>query len=299
MTREDLTFPSGGTICSAWLYRPAAADGDVPCVVMSHGFSLTRFDGLEPYAEALAAAGAAVLVFDHRHLGGSGGSPRQRFRIHEQAEDVRNAVATARELPGVDPDRIVLWGFSFSGGTAVNVAAADPRIAGLLLLCPFLDGLPRVLKATRTDPRGVAWILPRAVKDKLGSPTLIPVTAQPGEHGAMTFPGEADGFAAAVAPGSPWRNEISPAIFATVAFHRPVLRASRIHCPVWVGLGERDVSVDNRAVERFAARAPRAELHRYDVDHFEPFHGDDPARIAADQAAWLSRTFALRAAAAA
>jgi hypothetical protein len=36
---------------------------------MAHGFSLTRHDGLPPYAERLVATGAAVLVFDHRHLG--------------------------------------------------------------------------------------------------------------------------------------------------------------------------------------------------------------------------------------
>ena len=41
---------------------------------MAHGFSLTRHDGLAAYAEALAAAGAHVVVFDHRYLGDSGGS---------------------------------------------------------------------------------------------------------------------------------------------------------------------------------------------------------------------------------
>jgi hypothetical protein len=43
---------------------------------MPHGFSLTRHDGLAAYAEHLAEAGAAALVFDHRYLGDSGGEPR-------------------------------------------------------------------------------------------------------------------------------------------------------------------------------------------------------------------------------
>jgi dienelactone hydrolase len=289
MSRTDVSFPSGDATCAAWLYRPAPAAGTepVPCVVMSHGFSLTRHDGLDGYARALAAAGAAVLVFDHRYLGDSGGEPRQRFRIAEQAADVRAAVAFARTLDGVDPARIVLWGFSFSGGTAVNVAAADPTVAGLILLCPFLDGFARALA---TPPSLSAWIMPRALKDLAGRPVLIPVTGTPGTHAAMTLPGEADGFAAAKGPGSPWRNEISPGLFATVAYHRPVAKAAKLTCPIWVGLGERDISVSNKAVERLAERAPRAELHRYDVDHFEPFHGEDPARIATDQAAWLTRT---------
>src|SRR5690349_12232106 len=122
--RAELRFRSAGDECAAWLYRPAGP-GPSPCVVMAHGFSLTRHDGLPAYAERLAAAGAAVLVFDHRYLGDSGGVPRQRFRTLAQRQDWRAAVEFARRLEGVDPSRIVLWGFSFSGGVAVQTAAAD------------------------------------------------------------------------------------------------------------------------------------------------------------------------------
>ena len=68
--RSDLTFPSGKGSCAAWVYQPGAARSRPgPCVVMAHGFSLTRHDGLPAFAEQLAGAGATVLVFDHRHLG--------------------------------------------------------------------------------------------------------------------------------------------------------------------------------------------------------------------------------------
>ena len=109
----------------------------------------------------------------------------------------------------------------------------------------------------------------------------------------MTFPGEYDGFQATIgdSSGSPWRNEISPGVFATVALHRPVSKAPRIAIPAWIGLGERDITVSRKHIARFAAGAPKAELHRYDVDHFEPFHGPAPAQIAGDQAAWLQRRF--------
>ena len=59
---------------------------------MAHGFSLTRHDGLASYAERLAGARIAVLVFDHRYLGDSGGQPRQRFRKRDQLADWRAAV---------------------------------------------------------------------------------------------------------------------------------------------------------------------------------------------------------------
>lgn len=284
MTREDVTFLSGDDRIAAWLYA-----GGSTCVVMAHGFSLTRHDGLEPYAEALNMAGATVLVFDHRYLGDSGGEPRQRVRVKQQQEDYRAAITYARQLDGVE--RVVLWGYSFAGGTSVNVAARDPDIAGLMLLCPFLDGTARVLGTTRRTPLVGLRIMARAVRDRLGSHNLIKVTAEPGSLAAMAFEGESDGFAAATTGSSPWRNEVSPGAFATIAFHRPVDKAKRLKVPVWVGLGDRDITVSRRAIETFAVKAPQVDLHRYDLGHFEPFHGDDPAVIAADQAEWFSRTF--------
>ncbi len=39
----------------------------------------------------------------------------------------------------------------------------------------------------------------------------------------------------------------------------------------------------------FAARAPRAELHDYPGDHFAPFLGESPAKVAGDQLEFLGR----------
>ena len=285
--RSDLEFPSGQESCAAWVYRPGAARSRPgPCVVMGHGFSLTRHDGLPAYAERLAAAGATILVFDHRHLGDSPGEPRQRFRKPAQREDWRSAVQAARRLDGVDPAQIVLWGFSFGGGHAVETAAADGRIAAVIALAPFVDGLARVLA---TPLPTVAWILPRSIADRAGRHNLIPVTGPAGAKAAMALSGEADGFAAVVAPGSPWRNEISPGVFLTVGLHRPVAKAKKVTCPLWVGLGERDISVSGKAIARLAARAPKGELHRYPYDHWEPCAGEAPERIAADQIDFLTR----------
>jgi uncharacterized protein len=287
--RTDVTFASGDAHCAAWLYTPPQAQtaaAPTACVVMAHGFSLTRHDGLAPYAERLAEAGIAVLVFDHRYLGDSGGEPRQRFRKRDQLQDWRSAVAYARSLDGIDPERIVLWGFSFSGGHVVETAAADARVAAALALCPMVDGLAR---AMATPPAVSAWLTPRALADQFGRHNLVAVTGQPGEHAAMTLPGEADGFAASVPDGSPWRNEISPALFLTVALHRPVAKARSLRLPLWVGLGEQDVSVSRSAVERLAQRAPDSELHRYPYDHFGAFVGDGPERVAGDQVDFLRR----------
>jgi dienelactone hydrolase len=254
---------------------------------MAHGLSLTRHEALSLYAERFAAAGLAVLVFDYRHFGDSPGEPRGRFRVRLQREDLRAAIAYARSLPGVDPRRIVLWGYSAGCVNVLKLAASEPgRIAAVLAVAPFVDGLRRALS---TPPRLTAWIVPRALADAAGRHTTVAVTAPPGEHGVMTFAGESDGFAAAVGPGSSWRNAISPAVLLVMPSIRPVRYARRIAAPLWVGLGERDVTVARQAVEQLAERAPRGELHRYDWDHFGAFTGDGPALVATDQIAFLAR----------
>jgi dienelactone hydrolase len=286
--REDLTFTVDGDSCAAWLYRPFGVEGPVPCVVMAQGFSLTRHNGLDGYARRFAAAGMAVLVFDYRHLGDSGGQPRQRFRVRSQSADLRAAIATARSRRDIDPERIALWGYSFGGGHAAREAAVDQRIAAMVLLCPFLDGRWRLFKGLRTSLGSALRLVPPAVLDWLGRRTLVPVTGRPGKVAALAFPGEFEGFAAAVDPTTPWRNEISPGILLTVGLFRPVTGADRVRCPVWLGLGERDVTVSTTAIGKYAEHTSRGTLCRYDLDHFGPLHGAGAERVGADQAAWLA-----------
>ncbi|MEB3069622.1 alpha/beta hydrolase [[Mycobacterium] vasticus] len=280
MNRADVTFLSGGTRCAGWLYRPDNAARDLPCVVMAHGFGLRRHDGLPGYAEALAQAGAAVLVYDHRYLGDSEGEPRQRVRMSEQLQDRLAAIAFARTIEGIDPGGIIVWGYSLSGGTAVQAAAADQQVAGAILLCPFLDGRWRSNHGMRIQPRNAAWVTVQAMRD-----TLIPIAAEPGTHGGMTFPGEFAGFRSIAAPD--WRNEVYAGVTRSLPFWRPVARARKLNCPALIQAGERDTSVSARAIARLAQRAPRATLKNYDVNHFQAFNATHSPQIITDQADWL------------
>jgi dienelactone hydrolase len=130
--REDIRIPSHGEQLAAYVYRPDPDPGNAPCVVMAHGWSATRDDGLAGYAEAFRDAGFVVILFDYRHFGASTGEPRQLLDIHGQHDDYRAVVAWARRLDGVDPDRVVLFGSSFSGGHVLAVAATDARIAAVI-----------------------------------------------------------------------------------------------------------------------------------------------------------------------
>src|ERR1700712_5928770 len=128
--REDVWFTSGTDRVSAWLYRPDSA-GPVPLLVMAHGLGAVRTMRLDAYAERFAAAGYACLVFDYRNFGDSEGAPRQLIDIRMQLQDWTVAVAFARTLTGIDPQRIGLWGTSVSGGHLIATAGGGAGNGGV------------------------------------------------------------------------------------------------------------------------------------------------------------------------
>ena len=75
---------------------------------MAGGFGATRDSGLLPFAEAFAAAGLDVLLFDYRTFGASTGETRHIVDWRRHREDYASAIRFARRLRSVDPDRIVL-----------------------------------------------------------------------------------------------------------------------------------------------------------------------------------------------
>ncbi|MCW3012297.1 MAG: alpha/beta hydrolase fold protein [Solirubrobacterales bacterium] len=290
-TRNDVTFPSGGERCAAYLYQPAGgldpAD-PVPCVVMAHGFSATRDDGLPAYATAFAEAGFAVLVFDYRHFGSSSGEPRQLLDIGRQQDDYRAAIAHVRTLPGVDPDQVALWGSSFSGGHVLTVAASDPRIAAVLAQAPYVDSIP-VLAGTppRNILRGTAEGLFDLVGSLLGRPPhCIPAVAEPGGFAVMTQPQAVPGFAAIAPHGSRWENRVAARIMLGLAPYRPCRHAAGLRMPLLVSVCDQDQVTPPEPAARVAERAPRGELLRYPYGHFDIYSDPQPR---ADQVAFLVR----------
>ena len=152
---DEISFTSGRDlaplgISTRMAMRSPVARG-VPCVVMAPGFAGTRdTTALMDYARGFAAAGLDVVLFDYRGFGASGGSPRQLVSASRQRQDYRAAIAAARRLPGVDPERIVLWGVSYSGGHVVRVAADDGRVAAVVALTPAIDGVAVLARLARS-----------------------------------------------------------------------------------------------------------------------------------------------------
>jgi pimeloyl-ACP methyl ester carboxylesterase len=285
---EEKTFLSEGVECAARIYRPDAAPGEAtPCVVMANGFSLTQDDGLPAFAERFAGEGITALTFGFRHLGESGGEPRQVINIGRQQADFGAAVSFARGLEGIDADAVAVWGFSSGGGLAINIAADDNRVAAAVALCPATDTIAYM---RRMPMRTLNAVNVAILRNMLGRQRVhIPVAAPPGSIAWFSQPEALPGFDAIRGERSLWRNEFLPLSFAGATSFRAVRVAHRVRCPLFVCIGEEDHVVPREAAERTVERAPRGERGFYPIDHFGWFLGEGFERVVTDQIEFLSR----------
>ena len=293
--RQDTEFTSGDAVCRAWLYRPAA-DGARPCIVMAHGLGGLRTASLEPYALRFAAAGFAVLLFDYRHFGASDGQPRQLVDIGHQLQDWAAAIAHARRLPGVDAERIALWGTSFSGGHVVVAAARDGRVAAISAQGPMMDGLAAALNIVRYA--GLMQLLRlafRGLRDAVGAlfgrpPLLVPLVAPPGRLATMSTPDAMPGYRAIVGPD--WVNGIAARFALALSFYRPVAHAHKVNCPALIIVANDSVAPAAAAVRTADRIGPLAEWVRLPLGHFDLYVGAGFERTCSHQLAFFSRVMA-------
>ena len=147
---------SDGTRMAGDLWLPAGfePDGAWPAVLLTHGWGGIRYHLNERYAPRFAAAGFVVLTFDYRGWADShsrlvivGEQPqadasgemtvraraiREVVDPKDQIRDITSALDYLSGEPGVDRNRIGIWGTSYSGGHVIHVGARDDRIAAIV-----------------------------------------------------------------------------------------------------------------------------------------------------------------------
>ncbi|WP_323035688.1 alpha/beta hydrolase family protein [Pararhodobacter sp.] len=104
-------------------------DGPFPAVLMLHGFGSSRDEVGGMYAteaSALADIGIASLRIDFRGFGQSAGDTGHHT-VDRQNGDAAVGLAALMTTDGVDAARIGVLGFSFGGGAAIQLAAANPE----------------------------------------------------------------------------------------------------------------------------------------------------------------------------
>jgi dienelactone hydrolase len=292
MTRTDLDFTAGDGRCAGWLYRPESGDRTKrPVVVMAHGLGGVKEMRLDAFAERFQAAGYICLVFDYRHFGASSGEPRQLLDIGAQLADWTAAVAFARTLEGVDPDRVVVWGTSFGGGHAIVTAARDHRVAAAIAQCPFTSGLASSLALpVSTSVRLLGLGLRDAIGALLGRPPrTVPSYGPPRSTALMNAPDSEPGVEAIIPAGMHVDRNVAARFALHIVRYFPGRLARRVRCPILFAVCVKDTVAPAGRTRRYAATAPRGEITLHDAGHFDIYVGDAFERNVADQLDFLAR----------
>jgi fermentation-respiration switch protein FrsA (DUF1100 family) len=245
---------------------------------------------LGQYEKWFSQAGLAVLAFDFRYLGESGGRPRQLVSAHRYAQDIDAALEFARSRPELDPGRVALWGTSFGASHVLAAAAQHPELSAAVVQCPVLSGRAVAL---RGGPRHLARftvpIISDLVRGMLRRPRrYVPLVGRPGELAFVNQPGALEGWQSVCPPGYAFDNRVTAASGLGMLFYNAASAASRVRCPLLVCQSDRENLIDTTIAERAAAAAPRGELRHYDADHFTVYHPPMVEKIVADQIEFLT-----------
>jgi fermentation-respiration switch protein FrsA (DUF1100 family) len=274
--RDDIEFSSEGERIAGWFYPGSAGTSPSrrPCVVVGHGFAGVKEARLDAFAGRFAEAALACVVFDYRHLGASGGAPRQLVDLNRHRADWDAAIAYARTRADVDADRIGLWGTSLGGGLVLEIVARRTDIGCAVVQAPLVNPLASGAEAPgHTRKMAVATIRDLARAALRRTPYAIPVVGPFGTPAFMTEPEAEPGYRSIVQNAPSWRNEVSARTAVQLALFRPARRASQIACPLLVVTGTDDQITPRGVTLRALAGVPQATHVAYEGGHFDGYLG--------------------------
>ena len=281
--REDVEFRAeDGVPLRGWLYRPDEGSGPFPAVVMAHGFSATKEMYLDAFAEVFAASGLAVLVYDNRNLGASGGEPRGEIDPWQQIRDYRTAITWLSLRDDIDADRIGVWGSSYSGGHVLVVAAQDRRVRAVVSQVPLISGYENARRLVRADhlaPLRAAFDADRAARYAGEPPAMIPVcyTDDPAEPCALPTADTHDFFLGPILEkATTWRNEVTLRSVEMFTEYEPGDYLPRITpTPLMMVVAAQDhLTVADISMAAFSRAHEPKELLVLPTGHFDAYTGE-------------------------
>ncbi len=190
----------------------------------------------------------AVLLYDHRNFGKSEGEPRQEINPWIQCRGYRDAINYVEKLNDIDPNRIALWGDSYTGGQVIILGAIDERVKAIVAQVPVCGEKPPQIEHNRTNfealkeiflhgdvhgsPETTTGPIPVVSFDQYSIPSLLkPIQAF---RWFIDYGGR---------PGSNWVNRVTRVLSVTsIPFH-PMLSAPFLKIPTLMMVAPEDEMV--------------------------------------------------------
>ena len=292
--RQDIEFRAEGPRLRGWLYTPDSGSAPFPTVVMAHGFSAVKEMYLDRFAEIFAAAGLAALVFDNRNFGASEGEPRFEIDPWTQVHDYRDAITYAQTRPEVDPERVGVWGSSYSGGHALVLGAIDRRIRCVVAQVPLVSGYRNILRLVRSD--FLAGLRATCDQDRAARlagqpPARLPVVSEdPLGPAALPTPDSYQWFTETGRTRAPaWRNEVTLRTVELLMEYEPGAYIERIApTPLLMVVAAADhLTPADLALEAYNRALEPKRLELLPGGHFDAYVGDGFAQASRAARDWF------------
>lgn len=289
-TVVNATFACQQTTCDAEMWLPPGISKP-PVILMAHGFGGLMDWGLQPFAERFVQAGFAVVRFDYRGFGKSGGQPRSVVDGKAHVKDWIAAIDAIKARPEVDGQRLGIWGTSYSGGQ-VLVAGAERAgvVKAVSAQVPFVSGWQSSLKFPLKYQPLAGW---QALKDSLrgdaDEPVYVPIVAKDG-LAALICAECYEGYKKIVPAGQDSGNKVAARVFMTLPWFSPGRSADRIEAPTLVIAAENDGLIPVQGVRDVVKQLKRGEyLELKGADHFAPYTGPVFEQVVARQTAFFQQ----------
>lgn len=142
---HPVTYKLHGLDIAANVYTPANYDPQkkYPAVVVAHPNGGVKEQTAGLYAQHLAEQGFITIAMDAAYQGASGGEPRSVDKPQFRIEDIHGAADFITGFPGVDAERLGLFGICGGGGYALTAAKSDKRFKSVATLSMFNSGRVR------------------------------------------------------------------------------------------------------------------------------------------------------------
>lgn len=277
--RRDVEFSGGdGVTLRGWLFVPEITEGRLPAVSMCHGFAAVKEHALERFAQTFAEAGFVVLVHDHRSFGSSDGTPRHDIDPWVQIADWRRALTFLELQREVDPQRIGIWGSSFSGGHALVMGATDARVKCVVSQVPTISGFEQSRR--RISPDLLSQHVERQLEDlRLGhagaGPGMQAVASKDLAVAAAYRADDAVAFYTRDLGQANWANQVTVRSSFAASMYEPGIFISRISprpLLMIVALNDR-VTITDLELKAYEDALEPKRLVTISGGHFEPYDG--------------------------
>jgi uncharacterized protein len=279
--RRTIKIPSKGEELDAWVYPAAGVqEGQkAPAILMAHGLGGIKLMRLDAFSEKFSQAGFVTIAFDYRFFGDSSGEPRGLIDITKQQEDWDSAFDYVRtQMLEVDPDRIGLFGTSFSGGHVIQQAAKHGnQVKATVSQCPFTDGLASALQVKLST---IPTLFFRGIRDQVfrsnTNPVRIPLVAEPGNAALLASHDTVSGYMALLPPGVTKLDveEVPARAALWIPLARPGTYAKQVQSPIFFAVCTKDSVAPAKQTIGFAKQAPKGTIKEYDVGHFDIYVGE-------------------------